>query len=106
VWHSIGYHGVLGILANRGLQRSVEGFKAFLSFGVELGLYERSEDGFEDGLALGIMLGIHLALGVKLGIGDSPYVGVDNGSSLGFDLNGFKDGLSLDVELGLDKMSM
>jgi hypothetical protein len=37
-------------------KRSVEAFKAFVSFGVELGLDERSEDGFEDGLALGIKL--------------------------------------------------
>jgi hypothetical protein len=47
-----------------------------LSFGVELGLEEISEDGFEDG----IKLRTRSTLGVKLGIGDSPEVRFDDGS--------------------------
>jgi hypothetical protein len=73
----------LGILIEV-CKRFVEGFKAFLSFGVELGLDKKSWDGlFEDCLALGIKLvGIHSTLGVKLGIADSPEVGFGDGSSL------------------------
>jgi hypothetical protein len=43
-----------------------------LFFGVELGLEERSADGFEDGPTLGIKLGIGSTLGVKLAWTDSP----------------------------------
>jgi hypothetical protein len=48
------------------------GFEDFLSFGVELCLYERSTKGFEDGPPLGIKLGIGLTLGVKLALTDNP----------------------------------
>jgi hypothetical protein len=87
------------------------GFKDFLSFGVELGLNERSTDGFEDGPTLA-----GLTLVVKLGSTDSPGVGFGDGSLLGFkyfsffgvelgfdetSADGFEDGPTLGIKLGI-----
>jgi hypothetical protein len=59
-------------------------FKDILSFGVELGLNNRSINGLEDGPTLAIKGGIDLTLGIKPASTDSPGAGYEDGALLGF----------------------